>query len=232
MMWFDGTDSSSITKNGSDQVSQWNDKSGNNRHATQSTDANKPLRLTDSLEFDNSNDYLELAALGAPSNYTLIVAFEVPDKNDAGNIFGFQRSNAEARYSWAMLGLNIWASSGKFDHTFGDGISSGTSSNHTTARYATNGAANNVKTIVINQYEGGNGIKFYQDNTTEISNTAYLANASSVTGTAEAGAIGRYGAYNGFYFGGKIYHILLYNVALTTQEKQDAIDFIKAKHGW
>jgi len=40
-LWLDAADSSTITLNGS-TVSQWNDKSGNGRHATQTTAANQP----------------------------------------------------------------------------------------------------------------------------------------------------------------------------------------------
>lgn len=36
-LWFDAQDAASITKDGSNLVSQWNDKSGNDHHATQAT---------------------------------------------------------------------------------------------------------------------------------------------------------------------------------------------------
>jgi len=44
-LWLDASDASTITLNGSD-VSQWNDKSGNSRHASQSTAANQPVYAT------------------------------------------------------------------------------------------------------------------------------------------------------------------------------------------
>ena len=40
-VWFDAADATTITLNGSN-VSQWNDKSGNNRNATQGTAAAQP----------------------------------------------------------------------------------------------------------------------------------------------------------------------------------------------
>jgi hypothetical protein len=40
-LWLDAADSSTITESGG-AVSQWNDKSGNNRHATQATSGNRP----------------------------------------------------------------------------------------------------------------------------------------------------------------------------------------------
>lgn len=44
-LWLDADDASTITLNGSN-VSQWDDKSGNNRHASQATAANQPAYLT------------------------------------------------------------------------------------------------------------------------------------------------------------------------------------------
>lgn len=47
-LWLDADSPSSITLNGA-TVSQWNDKSGNNRHATQPTAANQPTYLATGL---------------------------------------------------------------------------------------------------------------------------------------------------------------------------------------
>lgn len=46
--WFDADDASTITLN-SGNVSEWRDKSGNNRHATQATAARQPALTTNSL---------------------------------------------------------------------------------------------------------------------------------------------------------------------------------------
>jgi hypothetical protein len=57
-LWLDASDTSSITKNSSNKVSQWNDKSGNNRHVTQSgADSIKPTLSSDSIAF-NGSQYL------------------------------------------------------------------------------------------------------------------------------------------------------------------------------
>lgn len=62
-LWLDAADASTITLNGS-TVSQWNDKSGNNRHASQATAANQPTRTLNGLggrtvlTFDGVNDFL------------------------------------------------------------------------------------------------------------------------------------------------------------------------------
>lgn len=47
-LWFDADDATTITLNGL-TVSEWRDKSGNNRHATQSTATRQPTYTTNSL---------------------------------------------------------------------------------------------------------------------------------------------------------------------------------------
>jgi hypothetical protein len=49
-LWLDAAESSTITKDGSNKVSQWSDRSGNNKHATQSTASKKPTyTISDAL---------------------------------------------------------------------------------------------------------------------------------------------------------------------------------------
>lgn len=66
---FDASTGVTITGSG---VSQWNDQSGQDNHATQGTDANRPEFLTiggkDSLVFDGANHYLSFPAIGGTSN--------------------------------------------------------------------------------------------------------------------------------------------------------------------
>jgi hypothetical protein len=73
-LWLDASDASTLfnaTTGGSlvaadGGVARWEDKSGNGRHATQSTSGNRPLRKTaiqggkDVLRFDGSNDLLSI----------------------------------------------------------------------------------------------------------------------------------------------------------------------------
>lgn len=69
-LWFDAADTATIT-HVAGAVSQWNDKSGNARHATQATGANQPTTGTRTvngrnvLDFDGTNDYLVTAAFTA-----------------------------------------------------------------------------------------------------------------------------------------------------------------------
>ena len=63
-IWFDGHDSSSIITSNSGNVTQWNDKSGNNRHAIQNTATARPkynssgINGRGSIAFDGVDDIL------------------------------------------------------------------------------------------------------------------------------------------------------------------------------
>jgi hypothetical protein len=61
-LWLDAEDASTVTTV-SGAVSQWNDKSGTNKYASQSTTANRPTYSSISKEivFDGSNDSLQLS---------------------------------------------------------------------------------------------------------------------------------------------------------------------------
>jgi hypothetical protein len=80
-LWLDAADASTITLNGS-TVSQWNDKSGNNRHASQATAANQPtysatgLNGKPTLTFDGLSDNLQ-ATIPSLANQNNISFFGV-----------------------------------------------------------------------------------------------------------------------------------------------------------
>lgn len=78
-LWLDAEDTSSITLNGS-TVSQWDDKSGNNRHAVQGSAALQPIYTTNGLNgkpvlsFDGSDDQLNITSSFALGETAAMVA--------------------------------------------------------------------------------------------------------------------------------------------------------------
>jgi hypothetical protein len=97
-LWLDAADDSTITLNGS-SVSQWDDKSGNGRHFSQTTDATwQPAYVTPgingrgSLSFDGINDRIFRANEAWAYNYpvALFVVFRATAFTAAYNgLFGF-----------------------------------------------------------------------------------------------------------------------------------------------
>jgi hypothetical protein len=70
-LWFDA---SKITIAASQPVTQWNDLSGNNKHAVQATVANQPVFQNGGVYFDGTNDYLSFSAASAK---TIIMAIKI-----------------------------------------------------------------------------------------------------------------------------------------------------------
>ena len=82
-LWLDADDASSITEAVTNQVSQWNDKSGNARHFSQATSGNQPatnittINGKNAIDFDGVDDYLFrtsafITALGSCAAFVVV----------------------------------------------------------------------------------------------------------------------------------------------------------------
>ena len=86
-LWLDAADASTITESGG-AVSQWNDKSGNGRHATQSNSSYRPSLTANGLNglnvvtFDGVNDILGFSDLAWTNNIGAISYFVVTKTSD------------------------------------------------------------------------------------------------------------------------------------------------------
>lgn len=110
-LWLDAADASTITESGG-AVSQWDDKSGFNRHVAQSVGASKPtyqatgLNMKGTIDFDGTNDVLLNTSVGANglSNVSIIAVFKqvlgganedhqinIGQTGTAGRVRGFYR---------------------------------------------------------------------------------------------------------------------------------------------
>jgi hypothetical protein len=87
-LWLDGADPSTLTLAGS-SVSQWNDKSGNGGHATQSTSGNRPTFTGSGVVFNAaSSQWLQLNTTYASTHSIFIVA----TPSSATNVYLFGRN--------------------------------------------------------------------------------------------------------------------------------------------
>ena len=80
-LWLDAADSGTITLDGSNNVSQWDDKSGNGRNLTQATTLNRPgFTAGDGLTFTSSSHQLTNAtSLNFSSGSTIFIAYKPTD---------------------------------------------------------------------------------------------------------------------------------------------------------
>lgn len=85
-LWYDSSDSSSITISSGTSISKINDLSGNNRHATQSTSAQQPTLVSNvfgtlpAMLFDNVNDNLAFSLTTGPASTTFVVVKFATDR--------------------------------------------------------------------------------------------------------------------------------------------------------
>jgi hypothetical protein len=89
LLWLDASDETTITKDSDGLVSQWNDKSGNGHHATQSTPSNQPTFDTDHIN-GGSSDWLNLPSdiYAGKTEGTLIIVGEQTGGSAAWGNYG------------------------------------------------------------------------------------------------------------------------------------------------
>lgn len=118
-LWLDAADANTITLNGS-TVSQWSDKSGNNRPATQSTAANQPtynstgLNGKPNLSFDGTDFMSGLwsAATASQATVAVVCLYASSAITQAAVSLGTGASNSGLGVGWnTSSGFNtfLWA---------------------------------------------------------------------------------------------------------------------------
>lgn len=116
-LWLDGSDSGSVTLNGSN-VSQWNDKSGGGRHATQGTSGSQPayssasLNNRATLSFDGTSDDVAGSLSYTLTSQTVIVVARLTAASGAGA--SYQRLYTQGMTSYTTAGSQDYDLSGHF----------------------------------------------------------------------------------------------------------------------
>ncbi len=111
-LWLDASDPLSITKDSNNgMVNQWNDKSGNGHHATQSTTANQPTTTTGTITFDG-DDKLELPHGVIPdpteSSMVFMVGLSGAQTSPFNGFLSNGRATASQSYSIRTSGSNMY----------------------------------------------------------------------------------------------------------------------------
>ena len=105
-VWLDGSDAATLTLNGS-AVSQWADKSGNGRNATQATALNQPTTSTingkGAVSFDGNSDGLLLGDLSAAFP-TAATGFWVHTKHSGANTGSYMVASTRNNDGWWTFG--------------------------------------------------------------------------------------------------------------------------------
>ena len=102
-LWLDAADASTITTV-SGAVSQWNDKSGNGRNASQATSGSRPIVVTASqnslngISFDGVDDHLVFSSALLGATHSLFILFKPTLEATTGSIFGQWKAGQTGRY--------------------------------------------------------------------------------------------------------------------------------------
>lgn len=245
-LWLDATDADTLfdaTSGGSlvaadGGVARWEDKSGNARHATQGTSANRPARKTaiqggkDVLRFDGSNDSLSIASSKAAfkflhtSNHTVFIVFE----NENASYDPLVCTNSGGTDS---VGLNIYAGdagagTGALAHQVFRGVS-GTSVINSASDQSYLTAGWNVVSVTGKPTDGtaANRSSIRKNGGAAVTNNA-ATGATSANDSHSDLLIGRDGTPFD-YHGGDIAEIIIYDSALSDTDRAAVENYLLAK---
>ena len=202
----DGALPATVVRDGSNFVSQWNDKSGAQRNMVQATQANKPLFLATglgglgALQFDGTDDFMTFSdqtlAYIASRSFTVFYVASKPANANTW-IFGGTATGTRTNFYAGNLTAN----------THRTGFYNDDQGSIVTAAAA---GTTEIYTIV---YDSSNNQRTIRRNRVEVSRAVTSGSVASMTGQA----IGRYiSSYGNF----KIGEFLIYDRALQFAEQE------------
>lgn len=212
-LWLDASDASTITQS-SGSVSQWNDKSGNNRDVVQASASQQPTYNADGyIVLDGTDDELEVVdGTVASDQYSIFGVINNQTTNTDANVAWFSTSGGGNPDIWCTARSNA-------------GI--GTAVQLTTGNTSVLRAGSKNTNLLVGHYSGTTSNNIYVRvngaQTTGSVNTE--PNAQAATGLV----IGR--QKNTRNFGGNIHEVLMYNRKLTDTEVAQVEAYLANKWG-
>lgn len=225
-LWLDADDSDTITLNGS-TVSQWDDKSGNDYHVTQSTASYQPTYNTAQLNgknvvtFDGSDDHIlndsvASVASGNDVPITMFVVFKQLSSgtNEYGVVFG--SSSSIQPLFCMMTNSNQLAAQQRTD---AGTLTAAYSSVSSTSAYR-------VQSIVLSS----SNLTVFDNGTSAASSS--FSPAQTTLNTFTLGTWRRSGSMNGVAFlHCDIAEVIIYNSALSTSDRESVESYLSTKWG-
>jgi hypothetical protein len=107
---FDSTSGGNLVTNDNASVARWADKSGNSRHALQSTANSRPVLKTglkngkNILRFDGANDFFDIYSMEIPQPYTIFAAFIF--RNNGSYLFDKTNGTNRVAIGWNASGTS------------------------------------------------------------------------------------------------------------------------------
>ena len=223
--WLDASDTATITLVSGTNVSEWRDKSGNGRHATQATSANQPTYISSGMnslglvDWDGSNDAMTISegtttlhsALSADNTYSMAWAVK-PDTISGQEVLLYVPED-----SWKFL-VEIKSDGGLY---WGD-----KTSNYRTYSGGSFFGANTGSFFTLIKTGSGAG-------TAHVAGTlnSSFTNNGGLGDTPSLGAAFILGQYPGLFYNGKMAEIIISSYSWDTSERQQVEGYLAHKWG-
>jgi len=226
-LWLDASDSSTITLESS-TVSQWADKSGQNRHATQGASSAMPtvsaaaLNGLSVLTFDGTNDFLTLGTvLGRPANYTVFAVSRLTKAlSSAQAVIASMMDTGESKNSC----LTMVNDAGKCFWNYGNGSD---------YRWGYPNGAFTLNTFAqhcLIHTHGTQNEAVFRDGAL-LTNAGLAGTATANSGAAQTTSIGRLGGFNGWYLGGDVAEVVVLLSSAPVDTRQKVEGYLAHKWG-
>jgi len=223
LLWVDADDQSTIT-HVAGSVSQWDDKSGNNYHLTQSTSAYEPTYSSvipyPYIEFDGNNQVLGNTDAGlinvSDSTNTMFVVYESANTTTSSGGQTLASVNYRSRQLYGMNVNNSTAGAGgisflnKSSQAFGCRLATIPS----TTKQVSIGTRDGVTRILYDQ----NGLTDTETDSSNTSQDMFSVGATWETGRTPVGDLT-----------GKIYEVIVYDRVLTSVEINQVQNYLQTK---
>lgn len=227
-LWLDAADANTITLVSS-AVSQWADKSGNSRHATQGASGARPMVAAsaingkDALVFDGLDDFLTLGtALGRPSSYTVFSVSKIAKAlSNVQAVIASIDSGGNSRNSCMTIANDGGATFWQYGYN---------GSKYRWGYVASGFTLDTVAMHCLVHADGTQDESVYRNGNLLV-NGSLDGTATVNAGTAYAASIGRFGAFNGWYFGGNIAEIVVILSAMPIGDRQKVEGYLAHKWG-
>lgn len=223
LLWVDAADVSTITESSGD-VSQWDDKSGNNHHLTQSTASYQPT-----YSLSNFDPYIEFDGLNKVLGNTDANLINVSDSTNTMFIVFKSDNTTTSSSGQALASVNY-----RGRQYYGMNINSTTAGaggtafmNKSAQDYSCNNStiASTTKQVVIGTRDGTDRIIYDQNgntdtktNSTDTSQDMFSVGAAWETGRTPTAD-----------FRGKIYEIIVYDSVLSDTKRNQVLNYLQTK---